>query len=203
MPAKADAYRRDAHECLEAASAVLGKTASVRLVKQSTNRCTSIVGIEPDLARDPGKDVGIHVRRLAYACPIAGKQQPLFRIRTQQGSSDNRRFCLHDGRQARRSCRSHNQHSLRHYLCQLLRALHFLDKENERRLWRRIIRPNDHENADPARSPTWGRGLGNAHHHWRQGRTKRSARRNIWTRRRFPGDASKSESSRRLIARGH
>jgi hypothetical protein len=36
--------------------------------------------METDLARDPGKDIGIHVRRLAYACPIAGKQQPLFRL---------------------------------------------------------------------------------------------------------------------------
>jgi hypothetical protein len=42
--------------------------------------------METDLVRDPGKDIGIHVRRLAYACPIAGKQQPLFRIRAQQGS---------------------------------------------------------------------------------------------------------------------
>jgi hypothetical protein len=61
---------------------------------------------ETDLARDPGKDIGIHVRRLAYACPIAGKQQPLFQIRAQQGSSDNRRFCLHGGRPTRRTCRS-------------------------------------------------------------------------------------------------
>ena len=85
MPAKADAYRRDAHECLEAASAVLGKTASVRLVKQSTNRCTSIVGIEPELARDPGKDVGIHVRRLANGCPIAGKQLCIFWTKKMRG----------------------------------------------------------------------------------------------------------------------
>jgi hypothetical protein len=96
--AKVDAHQRDAQGCLEAASAVLGKTAGVPLVKQSANRCTSIAGIEPDLARDPGKDVGIHVRRLANGFPIAGKQQPVFRIRAQQGCSDNRRFCLHDGR---------------------------------------------------------------------------------------------------------
>jgi hypothetical protein len=62
--------------------------------------------METDLARDPGKDIGIHVRRLAHACPIAGKQQPLFQIRAQQGSSDNRRFCLHGGRPTRRTCRS-------------------------------------------------------------------------------------------------
>jgi ABC transporter substrate binding protein len=36
--------------------------------------------MEMDLARDPGKDIGIDVRRLAYACPIPGKSSRCFGV---------------------------------------------------------------------------------------------------------------------------